>query len=272
MSKRVDGRVAIVTGGARGIGASAARRLAGEGAKVVILDVLEDYGQAVAREIGGQFYLHDISSEGDWKKSTSSVLAKHKRIDILVNAASIEGNTEQATLTSTRLDDFNHVMKVNVSGTLLGCQSVFSAMREQGKGAIINFSSVFASVGSPYSVAYGASKAAIEQLSRSIAMEGSRGGIRVRCNSIQPGLIRTPMLENFLRDFAESFDVSVERVEEVAVKPIPLAEIGRPEEVADLVMFLASDESSYITGSEFVIDGGWHLTEGKYDELGAGKI
>jgi 3(or 17)beta-hydroxysteroid dehydrogenase len=141
-------------------------------------------------------------------------------------------------------------------------------MRDQGKGSIINLSSVFATVGSPYSLAYGASKAAIEQLSRSVAMEGSRGGLRVRCNSILPGLIRTPMLEKFFTDFANAFDVSVERVEEVAVKPIPLGAIGEPDEVADLVLFLASDESSYITGSEFFIDGGWHLTEGKYDELG----
>jgi 3(or 17)beta-hydroxysteroid dehydrogenase len=267
MTRRVEGYVAIVTGGARGIGAASARRLAEEGAQVVILDLLEDEGRSLASQIGGQFIRHDISREEDWHKSTAEVTDMFGRIDALVNVASIEGDTERATLELTTESDFNRVMQVNVGGMLLGCQSVFSIMKKQGRGSIINFSSVFAKVGSPYSIAYGASKAAIEQLSRSIALEGSRGGTRVRCNSILPGLIRTPMLEKFFDDFAQAFDVSVAKVEEVAVKPIPLSEVGKPEEVADLVLFLASDESSYITGTEFVIDGGWHLTEGKYDDL-----
>ena len=267
MSGRVEGCVAIVTGGARGIGAAAARRLAEQGAEVVILDISEDEGQSVADEIGGRYIKHDISSEEQWNKSVADVLEKHSRIDVLVNVAGIDGDLERSTLELTSLSDWNRVIQTNLTGTFLGCQAVFPAMKAQKKGAIVNFSSVFASVGSPYSLAYGASKAAIEQLSRSIALEGSRDGIRVRCNSIQPGLIRTPMLEHFFDSFAEAFEVSTKRVEEVAVKPIPFAVLGEPEEVADLVLFLACDESRYITGAEIVIDGGWHLTEGKYDDL-----
>ena len=267
MSGRVEGCVAIVTGGARGIGAAAARRLAEQGAEVVILDVLEEQGQAVADEIGARYIRHDVSSEEHWNKSTAEVLEQHQKIDVLVNVAAIEGDIEHSTLELTSLSDWNRVIQTNLTGTFLGCRSVFPVMKAQKKGVIVNFSSVFASVGSPYSLAYGASKSAIEQLSRSIALEGSRGGIRVRCNSVQPGLIRTPMLEQFFDSFAAAFEVTTTRVEETAVKPIPFAALGEPEEVADLVLFLSSDESRYITGTEFVIDGGWHLTEGKYDDL-----
>ena len=169
MSGRVEGCVAIVTGGARGIGAAAARRLAEQGAEVVILDISEDEGQSVADEIGGRYIKHDISSEEQWNKSVADVLEKHSRIDVLVNVAGIDGDLERSTLELTSLSDWNRVIQTNLTGTFLGCQAVFPAMKAQKKGAIVNFSSVFASVGSPYSLAYGASKAAIEQLSRSIA-------------------------------------------------------------------------------------------------------
>ena len=267
MTGRVKGAVAIVTGAARGIGAATARLLAEQGAFVIILDLLEEEGRSVADEVGGLYINHDISSCEDWRDTTAKVLAKYGRIDILANVASIEGDMERASLESISISNFNRVMEVNAGGMLLGCQSVFPIMKEQKKGSIINFSSVFATVGSPYSLAYGASKAAIEQLSRSIALEGSRGELCIRCNSIQPGLIRTPMLESFFAEFSSAFNVSEERVEEVAVKPIPLGTIGKSKDVANLVLFLASDESSYMTGTEIQIDGGWHLTEGKYDEL-----
>jgi 3alpha(or 20beta)-hydroxysteroid dehydrogenase len=244
-ARRLEGKVAIITGAAGGIGAASARRFAGEGAHLVLTDANAERAQDVAQELGGQamWCAHDVTSETDWEKVTAAALDRHGRIDVLLNNAGI---FLAAPLEETSLADFRRVMDVNAAGVFLGMRAVAPAMTRQQGGSIINVSSVAGLTGSPYLTAYAASKAAIRGMTKVVAKELAPHGVRV--NSLHPGQIDTDMN-------ARQRERTPELVERL-IRAIPLRRVGTPEEVAHAAVYLACEDSLYTTGSELVVDGG----------------
>ena len=246
---RVAGKVALVTGGARGLGEAQSKLLAREGAKVVIGDVLPDDGNRVANDInasgGDALFIHlDVTSEGEWQKAIDETVSRFGKLDILVNNAGIGG---RGGLEDMTVEEWDHVMAVNAKGVFLGTKLAMPEMLKAGKASIVNISSQMGIVGSDTSnPAYTASKAAVHVFTKSIALRYATKGVRV--NSVHPGPIDTPMLRSGFDD--------PERKQKVLAR-IPMGRTGVPEEVAYGVLFLASDESSFITGEGLVIDGGW---------------
>jgi NAD(P)-dependent dehydrogenase (short-subunit alcohol dehydrogenase family) len=260
---RVSGKVAMITGGAGGLGGSAARRMAEEGAKVVICDVADDQGLALAKELGGEYQRLDVTSEEGWREAVGAVDSRHGRIDILVNGAGIEGDFVNGSPETTSLEQWRKVLAVNLDGTFLGCKHVLPVMKRAGRGSIVNISSMASFLGTPVNVAYGASKAGVQQLTKSVAVHGSRGGMKIRCNSVHPGVIRTRMLDEIYRQIGQVANVSAAEAEQLSLRQVPFGEVGEPDDVAWLVLYLASDEAKYVTGSEFMVDGGWHLVDAR---------
>jgi NAD(P)-dependent dehydrogenase (short-subunit alcohol dehydrogenase family) len=253
----LDGRVALVTGGARGIGAATARALAREGARVVVSDVGD--GAAVAKEIDGAFVTHDVTSEDDWIAAVSFVQRKFGALDILVNNA---GVFWIKPLAQTELLAFRRMQAVNVEGVFLGMKHAVPAIAEragrwEGGGAIVNLSSVAGLKGSPLTVAYNASKGAVRLMTKSVALEVAQAGLKIRVNSVHPGVIETMMGDQVINEFAAAGganDPDASRATVVAMHP--LGRMGQAKEIADAIVFLASDRSSFITGTELVVDGG----------------
>ncbi|MBI5947572.1 MAG: glucose 1-dehydrogenase [Chloroflexi bacterium] len=239
---KLDGQVALITGGARGQGAAEAKLFASEGAAVVITDVLDADGAATARACGGIYLHHDVTSETRWDEVVQEVLGSHGRIDVLVNNAGI---FKVGSFATTTLDDYMRVIQVNQVGVFLGVRAVARPMMERRSGAIVNISSIAGMENSAGAVAYGASKWAVRGMTKSAAKELGRYGIRV--NSIHPGIIETPMLHEI--PAFESGD------SERFTRRIPLGRIARAEEVAKLALFLSCDDSSYCSGAEFIVDG-----------------
>ena len=243
---RLNGKVAIITGAARGQGESEARLFAQEGASVVLTDVLNDAGEAVAADIGATYTHLDVRDETAWQAVTAGVIEQHGRVDILVNNAGI---FHSASLLETTLADYQRVIDVNQVGVFLGMKTIAAAMKKIGNaGSIVNISSLAGIEGTRNCTAYGASKWAVRGMTKVAALE--LGKFNIRVNSIHPGLIDTDMMNELPYIQAGKLD----RV----VKNIPLGRPARADEVAQLVLFLASDESSYCTGSEFTVDGGIH--------------
>ncbi len=246
---RLGGKVALISGGARGMGAVEARLFAGEGAKVVIGDVLEAEGQKVESEIraaGGDaiFVRLDVTSEADWKSAADTAVARFGTLNVLVNNAGVGSH---GRIEDTTLEAWTRVMNINATGVFRGTRTAIPAMRQAGGGSIVNISSQLGLVGvDNSSPQYQASKGAVRLLTKATAIQYAKDGIRA--NSIHPGPIVTPMTEARRGD-PEQYRLTVSR--------IPLGRYGRPEEVAYGVLYLASDESSFVTGSELVIDGGW---------------
>jgi NAD(P)-dependent dehydrogenase (short-subunit alcohol dehydrogenase family) len=252
---RLDGKVALVTGAARGIGAAIARAFASEGARVWITDINEEQGRELANELGAphRFARLDVTSEKDWEV-VDQLLAEEGRLDILVNNAGITGFEDGPVAHDPEhasLEEWHRVHRVNLDGTFLGCRAGIRAMRPRGTGAIINISSRSGLVGVPGAAAYASSKAAVRNHSKSVALWCAQQGTQIRCNSVHPAAILTPIWEPMLGEGSD-------REERMAalVKDTPLKRFGTVEEVAELVVFLASDEAPYITGSELDIDGG----------------
>ena len=244
---RLEGKVALISGGARGMGAVEARLFAREGAKVVIGDVLEEEGRRTVQEIndaGGQAHFErlDVTKEDDWQKIVTQTTARFGGLDILVNNAGIY---RILPLEQTSLAVWERIMQVNVAGVFLGTKVAIPEMRKKGGGSIINISSTAGLVGGANSSAYQASKGAVRIFTKSTAIEYAKEGIRA--NSVHPGVIDTDMIAELLSDPA----VRQERLD-----AIPLHRVGTAEDVAYAVLYLASDQSSYVTGAELVIDGG----------------
>ncbi len=262
---RLQGKVAVITGGAGGIGSAAARLFVKEGAKVTIVDVAAKQGESLAKEIGCDFLSLDVTSEQQWAEVINKVQQKHKNIHVLVNTAGVEGKFlgDAGSPEKTTMEEWRHVHAINLDGTFLGCRTVLPVMRQFGAGSIINVSSMVASYGSPALTAYGSSKAAVLQLTRSVALHGSRDNNAVRCNAVQPGLIRTRMLDNVYTEMGRSAGMNAAEAEESSRKTVPLGRIGEPDDIAYMILYLASDEAKYVTGSEFQVDGGQHLFDAK---------
>jgi len=258
---RVEGKVAIVTGGGTGIGRATARRLAEEGAIVTITDVNVEAGQAVADELGGKamFIQQDVRQEADWQRLMDQVADKQRRLDILHNNAGILATQQMQFLADTDVEQWRAIQAVNVEGVFLGCKYGVAAMsvggRERGGaggGAIVNMSSVAGLIGTPGAIAYGASKGAVRQLTKSVAIDCAKKGLGIRCNSIHPGIIQTNMGEEVMHLGGGD----PERAWKAFIKSVPMDEPGRPEDIANCVLFLASDEARHVTGAELVVDGG----------------
>ncbi len=243
---RLDGKVAIISGGAKGQGAEEARLFANEGARVIIGDILDQDGMQIESEIseqGGEakFTHLDVSSEEDWFKAVDLSMREYGRLDVLVNNAGI---LLMKGVEDTTSQEWDHIQNINSKGVFLGSKTVIPAMRESGGGSIVNISSIAGLIGSKFS-AYGASKGLVRTLTKSIAVNHGHEGIR--CNSVHPGIIETDMTSEM---------IGSQEGREYQLNRTPLKVIATSRDVAFGVLYLASDESRYVTGSELVIDGG----------------
>jgi len=253
MAGRIKGKIALISGGARGMGATEARLFCAEGGRVLIGDVLEEEGEKLAAEIGpaAHFTRLDVSDEDHWQAAVSLAESHFGRLDILVNNAGI---VKFASLEQTTLEDYRRVIDINQVGCFLGIKTAAPALRRAGGGTIVNISSVAGLEGVALTGSYVASKFAVRGMTKVAAIELGPDNIRV--NSVHPGGVNTPMVR--------PHGVSEEAIDQVPA-PFPIPRIGRPGEVAELVLWLASDASSYCTGSEFVIDGGMTAGSGAPD-------
>ena len=247
---RVDGKVAIVTGAAMGLGEADARILAREGARVVVTDVNRELGSAVAASIGGEYRFHDVTNEGQWTLLIADVAKKYGALHILVNNAGIvePGNIETQTY-----DEYKRQMAVSADGTFLGCKYAVPAIARSGGGSIVNMASIASKRGVHNVTAYCAAKGAVEALSRAVAVHCLTQKNNVRCNSIHPGSIDTPMVRGI---GAKLVAAGLVNMQAPNTPPPRQQRLGEPLDIANLVLFLASDESKFISGQEFVSDGG----------------
>jgi 3alpha(or 20beta)-hydroxysteroid dehydrogenase len=245
MSQRLGGKVALITGGVGGIGAAAAAAMVAEGAQVVVADVRDAEGTDLAARLGtAAAYCHlDVTLDGDWAAAVEATTERFGPPSVLANNA---GVLSMGGLESVDLAEFRRIIDVNQWGCFLGMRAVIPAMRAAGGGSIINTSSVAGLAGTPHAFAYSASKWAVRGMTRAAAMDLGPDGIRV--NSIHPGTIDTPMIHNPTPEGAAARQAYADRV--------PLRRVGEPDDVAQLMVFLASDESSYCTGAEYLVDGG----------------
>lgn len=252
--KRLNGKVCVVTGGSLGIGAATCRRLAREGGRVAITDILEDDGARLQDEIvseGGEavFWRLDVTDEAGVRKVFSDVRDCWSRFDVLVNNAGISGVNKPTH--EVEAEEWARVMNINVNGVFYCTKHAIPLMRRNGGGSIINLSSIYGIVGAPDVPPYHASKGAVREMSKTDALLYAKDKIRV--NSVHPGFIWTPMVQKFAEDMGQ--DIEVVRAE--LGKLHPLGHVGEPEDIAAGIAYLASDDAKFVTGSELVIDGGY---------------
>lgn len=247
MVGRVQDKIALVTGGASGIGRASARLLVAEGAQVLISDIDVEAGQALAEELGAaaSFIRHDASSEADWQRVMASLRERHGRLDILLNNAGI---LQSGSVEETSLQDWQKMLRINADSVFLGCREGLALMKEGRGGSIINMSSVAALGGRDDFPAYSASKGAVAALSRSVAVLCRRRKYRIRCNTLHPDGVLTPMT---LASYPPGIDAT-----RLTIDSDPMHRMCLPEDVAASVLFLASDESRAINGIELRVDGG----------------
>ncbi|GMN11051.1 glucose 1-dehydrogenase [Croceitalea sp. MTPC9] len=252
---RVKNKVAIVTGGASGLGKSSAILLAREGAKIVVTDIDEENGNQVVQQIkynGGEaiYIEQDVSKENQWEMVIETTLKKFGKLHVVANAAGIGlgGTVEEVSL-----EDWKNLLDINLNGTFLGTQYGIKGMKETGEGgSIINFSSIEGLIGDPNLPAYNASKGGVTIFTKSAALHCAKQGYKIRVNSIHPAYIWTPMVENFLKSQGD-----VEEGKKQLESLHPVGHLGEPDDIGYGVVYLASDESKFMTGSELVIDGGY---------------
>ena len=257
MGDRVAGKVAIVTGGASGIGRACALRLAEEGAIVAVTDIQDDLGAevvALAEAAGGSahFLHHDVTSEEEWAAVVAGVVEHHGRLDVLVNNAGIGIG---GSILEFSYDDWKRQQAINLDGVFLGTKACIPPMRDSGGGSIINISSVAGLKGSPNLAAYNATKGGVRLFTKGVALECARSRWNVRVNSVHPGIIETPIWETVGAARIRGGDGPID-LAAMADVSVPTGVLGQPEDIANGVLFLASDDSSYMTGTELVIDAG----------------
>lgn len=248
---RVAGKVAIVTGAANGIGKATAILLAKEGAKVVVADLQEEAGQNTVAEIkaaGGEalFVKLNVTQEADWQNAIAAAEQTFGKLDVAVNNAGI---AYDGTVESTSLEDWQRVQSINLNSVFLGTKYAVEAMKKAGGGSIINLSSIEGLIGDPTLAAYNASKGGVRLFTKSAALHCAKSGYKIRVNSVHPGYIWTPMVQGLTKDTAEA--------RQKLVDLHPIGHLGEPNDIAYGILYLASDESKFMTGSELVIDGGY---------------
>ena len=245
---RVSGKVVLLTGGAMGLGKAAAKALVAEGAKVVITDIDEDAGQAAAEELGCGFIHQDVTDWHRWLAVIEEIEREHGRLDVLVNNAAI---TVFGSIMDISIEDFRRCYTVDVDSIFMGCKAAIPLMARSGGGSIVNFSSAAANKPSADLAAYNSAKAAVPMLTKSIALYCAREKNGIRVNSVQPGTILTPNVESVI---AGTPDPDATRSAFSIAQPV--GHMGEPEDIAHLVVYLASDESKFATGAPFIVDGG----------------
>jgi NAD(P)-dependent dehydrogenase (short-subunit alcohol dehydrogenase family) len=247
---RLENKVVLISGGASGIGAETARRAVREGGKAVLADRDEDKGRALAEELGGSaaFVSLDVTVEEAWQNAVATAVDTYGGLHGLLNAA---GVGVRNSIEDCSLEDYRRVNDINSMGTFLGCKTAIPAMAKAGGGSIVNISSVLGLRGASYAMAYCASKGAVRSLTKNVAMHCAQMKYGIRCNSVHPGYIDTPMIAPRLSGTIDNM-TGRQWLESLH----PLGRLGRAEEVADMILFLLSDESTFSTGSEFVCDGG----------------
>ena len=250
-------KVALVTGGASGLGKAIAKALVSEGAKVIITDIQTDLGHSTADELTCHFIQQDVTDEQQWNAIVNQVEEEHGALHILVNNAGIVGPQDAMNPENTRFEDWKKIQAINVDGVFLGCRAAIPVIRRAGGGSIINISSVAALTATSYAIAYGMSKAAVRHLTKSVAQHCAQTNSNIRCNSIHPGEIPTPMMEKVYEQRAEFDDVSIEEVVKGAKSYCPLGDYVQAEDIANAVLYLVSDNARNITGTKLVVDGGY---------------
>jgi 3(or 17)beta-hydroxysteroid dehydrogenase len=232
-------------------------RLLADGFTVAITDVQAAQGEERAAEHGLNFLAQEVRDETRWSELIRDVEERFGRLDVLVNNAGIIGPTDAANPENARLEDWQRIFAVNVEGVFLGCRAAIPAMRRTGSGSIVNISSVAGLLATPYNAAYGASKAAVRQITKSVAQHCAEQKLRIRCNSVHPGDVRTEIWDSRNRDRAAARGVPFDDVVAKAQAAIPMGEFTTPEDIAAAVSFLTSDDSRHITGAKIIVDGGF---------------
>jgi len=257
MTRQLNDQIALVTGGAVGLGKTIAQRLVADGATVIITDVQADLGRATARECGFTFLEQDVCDEARWTQVIREVEERFGRLNILVNNAGILGPMDAINPENTSLANWRKIFAVNVEGVFLGCRAAIPAMRRAGEGSIINMSSVAGLVASPYATAYGASKATVRQLTKSVAQHCAEQKLKVRCNSVHPGTVLTPLWMQQAKERTQTTGISVEEMIAEEKASSPMGELTTPEDIAAAVSFLVSQDARHVTGIEMIVDGGF---------------
>jgi 3(or 17)beta-hydroxysteroid dehydrogenase len=260
MTGRVAGKRVLITGGAGGLGAAIARRLAEQGAVVLIGDVQDDAGRALASELRGTYYPLDVSSEAQWQSVIDAVRHDFGGLDALVNNAGIAHSRGGEDIERIEIDDLHRIFAVNVDGTVLGCKHAIPLMAKSGPGAIVNLSSIAALIPAAFVISYGASKATIAHVTRSVAIHCAQAGYGIRCNSVHPGQIRTAMMNSIIERVGRETNMGTDAAGTLFNAQIPLGRPQEPEDIAHAVLFLISDESRFVTGTQLVVDGGMALS------------
>jgi len=253
---RITDKIYLLTGAANGLGEASARLLAKEGGKVFLTDIDEERGNIVSQEINNSgfqahFIKHDVTSEDDWANVFKRINDEYGKLDVLVNNAG--GGTYNNVETLT-LEDWRNILTLNMDGTFIGTQMAIKTMKGSGGGSIINMSSVAGLVGSPNLVAYSTAKAGIKLFTKSVAVHCGAQKYNIRVNSVHPGLIKTA---SGMEMATKATGMNIEEAEAAFASMHPIGRIGQPDDIANMVLFLASDESSFATGCEFVVDGGY---------------
>jgi 3(or 17)beta-hydroxysteroid dehydrogenase len=246
--RRLEGKVALISGGASGIGLATARRFVEEGAKVILGDIDRAAGERAAAELGADLEALDVTSDADWQKATEATFSRHGALDILVNSAGI---APTGTIEEVTLEEWRRTMAVNLDGTFLGCRHGVRVMKKGRGGSIVNLSSVSGIIGGHNLAAYNASKGGVRLLTKSVALHCARKGYGIRCNSVHPGFVDTPMLQDLIRHSRNPDETRTK-----LAASVPVGRNARAEEVAAMIAYLAADESAFVTGAELVIDGG----------------
>lgn len=245
----IEGKVIVVTGAASGLGYADARLLASQGAHVVMTDIDVERGSALAREVDAMFLTHDVADESRWSQVMQEVEAKYGRLDGLVNNA---GVAHIANIESTSLEVWRNTMAIHLDGTFFGCQAGIKLMKASGGGSIVNMSSTAALIGIPDYLAYSAAKGGIRAMTKAIAIHCRRERLNIRCNSVHPGSINTPMVHHALKELV---DVDLGAMNDQEKARLAMG-IGEPDDVAHMVAYLLSDLSKHVNGTEMVVDNG----------------